>query len=278
MLQGLRRYRHAFRNWLSVAWKAGRDEYPFSAIRRDGTCVELYNSNQAWANSYDLACEFNPGDQSLRFCWDGHPVVLYGTAHNGDVAEVFGRMDYAPLDVERRTVVDIGANIGDSSIYFALRGAQRVIAVEPFPQSFEFLVRNLEANRLGPMAIPVHSGAAPVAGSVRLDPRIPDTTVVSAVDFPSGVPVPMHPLEWFVDEFEVHDGALKMDCEGGERDILLQAADWVLHRFATAQVEFHGGPGPLQAIADRWKRAGFDVRWDTPDARWGNGFLFARRL
>jgi len=51
----------------------------------------------------------------------------------GTVLEVFDYGEYESLDVVGRVVVDAGAYIGDSAIYFALRGAKRVIAVELTP-------------------------------------------------------------------------------------------------------------------------------------------------
>jgi len=45
-------------------------------------------------------------------------------------------------------VVDIGASIGDSSIYFALNGASYVIALEPYPYTFNLAVKNVKVNNL----------------------------------------------------------------------------------------------------------------------------------
>jgi predicted RNA methylase len=44
---------------------------------------------------------------------------------------------YRFLRVEGKIVIDIGVNIADSSIYFALKGADKVIAIEPFPRNYE---------------------------------------------------------------------------------------------------------------------------------------------
>jgi hypothetical protein len=41
------------------------------------------------------------------------------------------------IDVVGRDVVDIGSNIGDTAIYFALKGAKRVIALEPYPSAYQ---------------------------------------------------------------------------------------------------------------------------------------------
>mgnify|MGYP001770829427 CR=1 FL=1 len=51
--------------------------------------------------------------------------------------------DYDFLDVNCKGVVDIGASIGDTLVYFTLRGA-KVIAFEPFPKMFKLRKRMLK--------------------------------------------------------------------------------------------------------------------------------------
>lgn len=64
-------------------------------------------------------------------------VLLYGGLINSESVIVFLSNIYKHLPVEGKTFVDIGANIGDSSIYFASRGAEKVISIEPFPKNYE---------------------------------------------------------------------------------------------------------------------------------------------
>ena len=54
--------------------------------------------------------------------------------------------DYDFLPVKNRVVIDIGADIADSSIYFAMIGAKKVIALEPFPKNFEVAQKNITLN------------------------------------------------------------------------------------------------------------------------------------
>jgi len=42
-------------------------------------------------------------------------------------------------------VLDIGAFVGDTALYYARRGAF-VVAVEPLPSNYETMIRNLELN------------------------------------------------------------------------------------------------------------------------------------
>ncbi|MCC6017275.1 MAG: FkbM family methyltransferase, partial [Desulfurococcaceae archaeon] len=79
-------------------------------------------------------------------CWvkDG---VKFRYWHNS-ILGVFDYGHWDELNVEDKVVVDVGAFIGDSSIYFALRGARRVIAVEPHPEAYKVMVENIRLNGL----------------------------------------------------------------------------------------------------------------------------------
>jgi predicted RNA methylase len=67
-------------------------------------------------------------------------LKLYGCINNGDIFDIFLQDTYRFLSIFTRRgkiVIDIGVNIADSSIYFALKGADKVIAIEPFPRNYE---------------------------------------------------------------------------------------------------------------------------------------------
>ena len=48
-------------------------------------------------------------------------------------------------DLRGKTVIDVGANVGDTALYFAERGAE-VVAYEPDPANFRWLLANLDLN------------------------------------------------------------------------------------------------------------------------------------
>ena len=91
---------------------------------------------------------------------------MYGSIH-----EAFEFGEYSFVDVEDRIVVDIGANVGDSSIYFALKGAKKVIAIEPHPKAFEELVSNTKLNGLETIVIPVNAAVASKAGEICIEDK-----------------------------------------------------------------------------------------------------------
>jgi FkbM family methyltransferase len=65
------------------------------------------------------------------------------------------------------TVVDLGAHLGGFSIYAAQLGAQ-VYALEPSPQSFELLVKNIKANSLEEKIIPHQVAIGPTKKKIKL--------------------------------------------------------------------------------------------------------------
>jgi FkbM family methyltransferase len=83
--------------------------------------------------------------------------------------EVFGRNDYyVELDSDKPVIVDAGAYIGDTVLYFKqLYPDSNVIALEPYPHSFELLKRNVEENQLTGVDL-VQAALAPKSGEVTL--------------------------------------------------------------------------------------------------------------
>ena len=66
----------------------------------------------------------------------------------GAIKDQFIGEQYKWLKVKGKIVIDIGANIGDSAIYFALKGARQVHAFEPYPYSYNIANKNIRLNDL----------------------------------------------------------------------------------------------------------------------------------
>jgi len=73
---------------------------------------------------------------------------------------LYGEPEYSFINVGNRDVVDVGAYVGDTAIYFALRGAKRVITIEPHPKAFKEMIENIKLNNLEDIVIPVNAGLA----------------------------------------------------------------------------------------------------------------------
>lgn len=105
----------------------------FLAVYNDGRCVSFHNF---W-KLYTLKAK------ELDFSFQD---IIIRHAEVGACEEVFAG-EYEWLAVEDRVVVDIGASIGDSPIFFALRGDKKVIAVESDSTRFKYLEENVKNSK-----------------------------------------------------------------------------------------------------------------------------------
>ncbi|MDO8885139.1 MAG: FkbM family methyltransferase [Pseudotabrizicola sp.] len=119
------------------------------------------------------------------------------------------------------TVCDIGANIGNASVFFGkVLGAKRVLAFEPQPHCYATLNRNLELNALtDAQAYNCMVGATSGRGDVaRFNPRNLGATRFAAA---KNGPVPMVALDDLIEAEELHGLTfIKIDVEGMHLEVL----------------------------------------------------------
>ena len=200
------------------------------------------------------------------------------------INEVFFLRAYEKLQVQDRMVLDIGANIGDTAIYFALRGASHVYALEPYPYTYNIAVQNAEANQLGGKITLINAGIAGRSGSITVDPHFRNSSSSGLWEFKSGRAVPLVTLGEFVGDYGLKDAALKMDCEGAERCALLATDSETLRNFSSIILEYHYG---YRDISAKLRAAGFSVELLNrpsygynplaPDPHFITGMLYAER-
>jgi FkbM family methyltransferase len=91
---------------------------------------------------------FAAGSGTIPFCGTQRTFYFSDTPLGRTIAQkVLSGGSYPDLGFMRdvRTIVDVGANIGASTLYFAGNYQQaRILAFEPFLESYELLVRNVE--------------------------------------------------------------------------------------------------------------------------------------
>jgi FkbM family methyltransferase len=114
-------------------------------------------------------------------------------------------------------VIDVGANIGDTALAASSQVgvAGRVWAVEPHPNTFAYLKKNVELNRRGNIEL-IHAAASSQRGSLSLsnDRRDDMNRVVT-----NGVPVRAERLDDLVEQTD-DINLLKIDVEGYELSVL----------------------------------------------------------
>ena len=174
------------------------------------------------------------------------------------LAERFVAEEYSWLDVAGNVVIDVGANIADSVLYFVNRGAVHVFGYEPDAAAYAVAVRNVSLNKAENVSLiqaAVVGRAQPAGGDTV---SFAEVMSIAARDHP-GVPL-----------------VCKIDCEGCEYEILaLEALAGVdMRKVTQLMIEYHSrSPQPLRASLEQ---LGFEV--ETTTGPTGVGWIRARRL
>lgn len=249
------RFRRAFRNYFAVAFARLTGGFPIIAVLREsGKRITIRTPAEAYYVSWY---------ETLRWKYDVPSNVVYvpftknltfrGGLTEGDLIGVFATKIYESLDVRGRVVVDIGASIADSAIYFALRGAEKVYAYEPAPDVFLQAIQNVQLNGFARSITLLNQGVGSFSAGRSLE-------VLEQPEHGFGrAPCKGDDYRSLTDIVLSHDvrgGVLKMDCEGCEYSALDDAAE-ILSRFDQVQIEYHRG---LDGIPALLTRAGFQVR------------------
>jgi len=208
----------------------------------------------------DSNAKLDPENDLIEFTFDKHRLMFYGILENGWVYNEFLNFEYKDLDFKGKTVLDIGANTGGTSIYFALNGASKVYAIEPMPKTFSLLRKNIEVNNLLDKIVPILIGIGR-KGNVILDSNVSGLgaqipTSYESQNSTSGENIEIKSLKDLINELNIEEYVLKMDCEGCEYSLLNEEND-VLRRFRSIELEFHYG---YKNIKEKLMNAGFSTR------------------
>ncbi|ADL19071.1 methyltransferase FkbM family [Acidilobus saccharovorans 345-15] len=184
--------------------------------------------------------------------------------------EILGTFDdeeYSFLEVNNRPVIDVGAYIGDTALYFVKKGASKVIAVEPSPGAFKELTDdiikingaqakvvavNAAIAEAGP--VPISKDAADVKGArvrwvgrSKVERKDDTLTSVKAMG-----------LYEVVKLYGVDNAALKADCEGCEYHIAMREPE-ALSGFEEIGLEYHAFNSgiPVSELIRALSNAGF---------------------
>lgn len=218
-----------------------------------------------------------PPRRGLAGTWLGRREVTFRTPDGGNircrlqdatgVVSVYVDREYAYEGINwssLSTVLDIGAHVGSFTVWIARRCPNaRIIAVEPNPFIFRYLLANISRNGISARvrSDPTALGASKGVGWLAVDELSVKTRVVSR-GRTAALRVEVQTLAELLDKAGVTDVDLvKMDCEGAEYEILMKSPDSTLRRIRALLCEYH--PAPDYSVSDLVKRLsalGFHVK------------------
>jgi FkbM family methyltransferase len=180
-------------------------------------------------------------------------------------------------------IIDIGGGIGDYTIFAAYAYPHnRVIAFEPFRNSFELLQLNLKLNQiknveLFPEAI---SGSDGVLYLELEDDALQIKSVGTIESNADGKyqKIKAISLENAISRSGIERcDLLKLDCEGAEYDILFNAPPEIFHKISRIIMEYHDGVVKYDhtALADFLRKKGYTVRTQKNFVHDNLGYLSA---
>lgn len=124
------------------------------------------------------------------------------------------------------SILDVGANIGNHSLFWAASG-HRVVAFEPNPAALVWLKQNKARNEFGDWIDVRPFGLGAASGRAIVVPLSAGNLGKTSTELSDTGTVEIHTL----DSLQLPDeiGAIKIDVEGGEADVL-RGALGTLHR------------------------------------------------
>jgi FkbM family methyltransferase len=265
------RYRNRYKNAMSVMIAVKNNRYPIRAVKKDGTRVIFKNKYELHSDLLGLRYE-----NEIVITKEG--LQFYKGMENGNVYHVFYDEDYRfLLPVENKIVLDVGANIADSSIYFTHNGAKQVIALEPFARNYELAKYNIMLNKMKDRIMLLNAGCASRTGEMMIEPST-EGVYARVQESSGGQKVDMYSLADLVSKYDLDNAILKMDCEGCEYEAILSSSVKTLNKFERIQIEYHNMG--YKDLEYHLKTLGFDVLRTNPEKKRNDmsvGWIYATR-
>jgi len=267
-----------FRDGKSAYFKSKKEYFEFwnSEFGQNELSKQLKTSHY---KIKDSNIELNYQNKKLYFYYDTNKQLSNSI---GIINENFVEEQFKWLNVKGKDVVDVGANIGDTAIYFALKGAKHVYAFEPYPYSYNIAKKNIKLNHLEDRITLLNEGCGR-SGFVTIKEDYENTGGTDLKNFKEGKKIRIVSLDEIVKRFNLKHAALKVDCEGCEYDLILNASDEALNAFDQIIIEYHYG---YKNLVKRLRRAGFEVKYSWPkysnnieaeNSNMYSGFIFCRK-
>ena len=261
IFQSFNRYRKTFKNYFRVIKKFRGNESKIECILKNGD-VKFLNKFQIIMHTRNVEkyCKFNEELLSIKI--NSIPEIkMNDWESNGDFfSTVLHNDEYKSLPIENKEIIDIGANNGDTCIYFAMRGAKNVIALEPLPKNYESAKKNIGLNKLSDAIQIIMAGCGGTKGEIKIDGNIKGASY-STDNSKQGILVPILTLNDILKNSKSDNRILKMDCEGCEYDTILSSSKETIQKFEQIKISYHYG---YKNIVKKLRQSGFKVHYTRP--------------
>jgi FkbM family methyltransferase len=203
------------------------------------------------ASGVKISYRMNRGDlQSIREVW-------------------FDRVYRLPFAVPDSALLDLGANIGLTTLWMATQGKfNKIVAVEPDAGNAALVRKNLSQNGID--AIVIEAAVGPADGTAHFE-SVSWSNMGHVSDH--GTPVRMVSVATILNECAIDFmSVVKVDIEGSEQALFLGPSEWLQKLYAMI-VEFHPGSVDYPLLTRTVASKGLEYIPASPD----NMDIFVRR-
>ena len=176
------------------------------------------------------------------------------------------------LSIKDKTIIDVGANIGDTAISFIHYGAKRVIGLEPFPINYKFFKVNVTRNNFENQIEVLQGGCSSKSSEILIDPNLAGLSY-QMENKEKGEKINQYSLDELIEKYKITDGIIKMNCEGCEYDTIIKTPNNILCEFSQILIQYHDRP---EKLIQKLKNAGFSVMYESYSDM--KGQIFANRI
>jgi len=251
----------AFSNWPTILFdmareKVGQGPSTLTFVARSGLRMECPNVPGARVPLYEIFAE-----DCYRFSW------------------FLGPLANQPL-----RVLDVGGQVGTFSCRLAQLQPQAVInTYEPSPTTADFLRRNIERNHLGDRITVNQAALAATVGTAEFDDNgagsgenslvssargTVGTVTVQTTTFDAAVAAAGGPID-----------LVKMDCEGGEYDLVYASSPDNWSSVQRLVIEYHPVAGQSWNELRSWlEKVGLTVQYEESHGGVGVAFMSRQQL
>jgi FkbM family methyltransferase len=227
-------------DYVGIMFPVKDDKFPSKVMQKDDGKEYIIQNNKTELRAHMTGWDYDLKLDKIIMPESG--LQFYNGISNGDLFNIFYEKDYDFLPVKDRVIIDIGANIADSSIYFAMTGAKKVIALEPFPKNFEVAQKNITLNGFTDKIELLNAGCCGGQSKDMVLDASANGVGCQSTQSSLGSNIHFYTLEELINKYNINSPAvLKIDCEGCEYDIIFSNGRTMLDKFSHIQVEYHHG-------------------------------------
>lgn len=237
-------------------------DFKFKYIDVDGKIVDTpVTYNDPMAHNLLLGVWDAPDVAVSKTSWDLSTMQQQDPLIYNEVIAT-NQYEISPQEVKNRTVIDIGGNIGCLSLLAASMGAKMVVGVEPVTKTYNIFKQNITDSGYRNIILLKNVVTNIDGGYHKISNGNENTGANSLYNLKEDYElVESISLDTILKLCIGDDIFLKLDCEGAEYDIIMNATFESMRRIKTIALEVHSDLHPVykgrSMIENKLKELGF---------------------